>query len=140
MLKTTFTFLLLVASLAIPAMADASGSTSSGQRQSGPRLETVARPVDQFYEFGKAVYRGKVGNLGKIKYCVAQPDSDVGGKLRGKTVKPYKSGDANDFANRLYDCDNPDSRIVDLLPKQEMVAVLYYLNKRYKMNMVVNPV
>ena len=131
-------FTLLVVVLAIPAVAGASGwvNREPPKFEQGPN--TIGRNVDQFYEFGKAIYVGRGSQFEKIKYCVAERGSDPGGKLRGKTVKPYKGGDANEFGAQLFDCDEPERRINSVLAEVEMFAVLYYLNKRYKMNMTVS--
>jgi len=46
-----------------------------------------ARPIDQNYETGKAIYRGRVEGIPKIAYCV-KGESDELVPLKGKSVKP----------------------------------------------------
>lgn len=128
----------LIAALAIPLVASASGWVNREPPTFDQSPNTVGRNVDQFYEYGKAIYVGRGSQFEKIKYCVDERGEDPGGKLRGKTVKPYKGGDAHEFGALLYDCDEPERRINTVLADVEMFAVLYYLNKRYKLEMTVS--
>lgn len=127
----------LLAALILPAISNASGTVPRNVPNFDPGRSQFGRPVDQLYEIGKALYRGRAGDHGKIKFCVATPGEKVGGKIRGKSVKPFKEGDAHAFAEHLYDCDNPEQRLTDLMEEPEVFAVLYFLDKRYKMNMTV---
>lgn len=124
-------FALAMIFMGVASTAFASGASGGFRGSSVP----TPRPVDPLYEQGKAVYSGKVRSYGRIKYCIASPGQDAGGKLQKKTLKAYKRSSANEFALSLYNCDQPDQRIVDVLERSDLNAVVYYLNKRYKLNL-----
>ncbi len=134
---TCIKLVFLFAVLSLSAITCASGTVPRNVPNFDPGRSQFGRPVDQLYEIGKALFKGRAGNHGKVKFCVAMQGETVGGKIRGKSVKPFKNGDAHAFAEHLYNCDDPDKRLTDLMEEPEVFAVLYYLDKRYKMNMTV---
>jgi len=87
--------------------------------------------VDQAYEHGKAVYQGRVGT--RYKYCIDNGTEKV--KLKGSTAKAYKGKSANDFAVALYDCNNLDVQIASQLSNNDLSALVYYFDKRYRLKM-----
>ena len=108
-------FCCVIAALAIPLVTNASGWVNREPPTFDQSPNTVGRNVDQIYEYGKAIYVGRGSEFEKIKYCVTERGPDPGGKLRGKTTKPYKGGDAHVFGAQLYDCDEPERRIDTVL-------------------------
>ena len=124
--------LLIIASLvmfAAPVFASGGGSYGGGGGLSAPQ----PRAVDRAYEYGKAIYQGRVKEVGKIQYCVKQGEETV--KLKRGSLKPYKGGTVNDLAQNLYDCKMPEDRIADRMSQKNLQFVLYYLNKRYKLKL-----
>lgn len=111
----------------------ASGSSGGGGYGGGTSNYRVEKKVDQSYERGKSIYKGRVESVGKIKYCVQTDEGLV--KLRGKSLKPYKNGTYQDLASKLYDCETPDALIADTIGSNNISFVLYYLNKRHKLNL-----
>ena len=116
---------ILIATLSITATtAFASGGYSNSQ----------ASKVDKAYEYGKAIYSGRISSVGKINFCVTQGDEKI--KVKRASLKPYAGKPINELADNLFDCDMPEERIFDKLGKKNMQHVLYYLNKRYKLKLI----
>lgn len=103
------------------------GGFGAGTQQSQPRV------VDERYEYGKAVFLGREPGTTKIKYCV-EHDGEVK-KLKRRTLKRFKSGSAGDFANALLVCDQPENLALRTLKDEQIPFVLYYLNKRYRLDL-----
>ncbi len=106
---------------------------SGGFGGSGGRLQTQV--VDPLYEEGKAVYSGKTSRSQRIDYCVLVPGGSEVQKLRRKSLKSFKRSSVRDFAVSLHDCDMPERKIADVLDQADFRAVIYYLNKRYKLKL-----
>ena len=136
--KLLFSLSALTLMLGFSSIADASGgyggSRGSGSLggSSGSFGNSSLNRVDQSYEIGKSIYKGRRGNA-KIAYCVELDGEKV--PLRRKTVKPFKQSSVNEFVDNLYNCDKLDQLISDYLDTEQFAYVLYYLNKRYKLNL-----
>ena len=89
--------------------------------------------VDEVYEFGKALYLGRAPGAKKVNYCVNVDGTPK--KLRGRTLRDYKGARQLDFANALVNCQQPDQLALAGVKKEEIAYVIYYLNKRYKLNL-----
>ena len=107
----------------------ASGSTGFGNS----RPPAPIRKVDENYEYGKALFQGRVTGIEKRAYCVQVDDEKL--PLKRRTLKAYKAGSYLDFANALYYCDQPDLKIGNNLSKDHFGLVLYYLNKRFRLRL-----
>jgi len=130
--------LIAAASLAILAQSTlsfASGGYSGGGggfNRGNSGIENQRR-VDQTYEIGKSIFNGRARGEPTLEYCV-----DVEGErlpVKRKSVKNFKKGTYNDFARSLYRCDAPDSLIADSLTRDSLLYVIYYLNKRHKLDL-----
>ncbi len=121
--------------LVAPLGAFASGGGGGGYSGAGSAgVPTPApRQVDEVYEFGKSIYLGRAPGSQKIKYCV-KVDGETK-KLRGRTLRQYKGSKQVDFANALYNCEAPEERALLKIKREEVAYVLYYLNKRYKLDL-----
>ena len=109
---------------------------ASGGFSGGGRLQTPQQVVDPLYEQGKAVFSGKTRSRSeKVDYCVVAPGGTEAEKLKRKTVKPFKRASARQFALSLHDCDMPETKIAEILSQEDFRAVVYYLNKRYKLRL-----
>ena len=119
----------LGAVLALPSTSFASGGIGGlSNPGNGPRAVK-----DEVYEFGKSVYNGRAAGSKKIKYCVKVDGEPK--KLKRKTARLYKSGSVKDFALALVDCSNPDTLALSTVEKDHVPLVLYYLNKRFKLDL-----
>lgn len=125
---------LLIAALALPAMGTSVFASGLSGRVGGPAGNASApREVDEVYEFGKALYLGRAPGSKKINYCVKVEGEPK--KLRGRSLRSYKGAKQLDFANALYNCNQPEQLALLELEKEQVAYVLYYLNKRYKLNL-----
>ena len=106
---------------------------SGGFGGNAGRLQTQV--VDPLYEEGKAVFNGKTSRHGKIDYCVRVPGSSEVEKLRRKTLKSFKRSKVREFAESLHDCNMPDRKIAEVLGQEDFRAIIYYLNKRYRLKL-----
>ncbi|MEM1092636.1 MAG: hypothetical protein AAGI67_19770 [Pseudomonadota bacterium] len=126
--------LLLFGSLfLVDTPAEASGSVARPTQLQDRQLQGRQRQVDPLYDQGKAVFKGRVRDYGKLMFCVVDPESGELAKLKRKTVKPFRDADATNFAASLYNCEMPEQQIAGLLTRNDLVAVVYYLNKRFKL-------
>jgi len=103
------------------------GGFSSGTRAPAPRQ------VDTVYETGKAIYNGRQRGEPSLAYCVVADGEKV--PVKRRTLKEYKKTDYNTLAQNLYNCDSPDTPIKDELTRDSMLYVLYYLNKRHRLDL-----
>jgi len=114
----------------------AAGLTASPQLLAsggGGSFNSSSRSIDQQYELGKSYYKSAQPNGDKLKYCVQSGDELK--KLSRRSVKPFKNGPVMKFVESLYDCSDPNTKIADIIPDAEGDAILYYLNKRYKLRL-----
>jgi len=114
----------------------ASGGESEDNDDPLEGIGSFSRPervVDPTYESGKAIYTGRNKSVAKLSYCLRQGDDTVA--LKRKTIKTFKKSSYSELAKSLYQCDVPDSTIKSQLESKQFLHVLYYLNKRYKLNL-----
>ena len=91
------------------------------------------RIIDEEFEKGKGIFLGRNREIGKIKLCVVSGNEQV--KLKRKTLTPYKGASVNGFINSLHNCDKPDEVMLERLGRVHMSYLIYYLNKRYKLEL-----
>ncbi len=129
--------IMLIGSLFLAdAPAEASGSVARPHQLQDQQLQARQRQVDPLYDQGKAVFKGRVRDYGKLRFCVVNPESGELAKLKRKTATQFRDAGVNDFAASLYNCEMPEQQIAGLLTRDDLVAVLYYLNKRFKLMLV----
>lgn len=116
------------------AFASGGGGFGGGGSYGGSNPASTARPVDQTYETGKAIFKGRKRGEPKLSYCVL---ADDGNKIpvKRKSLKPFKGTSYNELANNLFDCEQPDKRINEVLSRDSFLYVVYYLNKRHKLDL-----
>ncbi len=130
-INAKFTLIFLSISLSILSAGAAFASGSYGGGSGSYNQPRPAKQIDQTYEIGKSIYSGRKSSAGKLKYCL-----DVDGKLtplKRSSVKAHKRSTYNDFSQHLINCEAPETKIAEQLTRDEMLYVLYYLNKRYKL-------
>jgi len=130
-----FTCALLLAPLALVGTGPVAASGSSGgfSGSTGGRAAPPPKVVDEVYEYGKSIYLGRAPGTKKVNYCVNVDGAAK--KLRGRTVRDFKGASQIDFANALVNCQQPDQLALTGVKKEEIAYVLYYLNKRYRLNL-----
>ncbi len=112
-------------SISVSASASGGGGFSTGGHSS--------QRIDQQYELGKSYYKSRLSDGSRLEYCVK---SDNGlKKLSRRSAKQFKKGSVNDFVNALYNCDNANQKIADVVTDEQGNAILYYLNKRFKLRL-----
>jgi len=127
--------LVVVVSTGLSFSVLASGGYSGGSGYSGSRSNTPnQRSVDTVYETGKAIYKGRKQGEPALAYCVASGDEKI--PVKRKSLKGFKKKTYNDLAQNLFNCDQPETLIANELSKDSLLYVLYYLNKRHKLNLV----
>ncbi len=123
--------LLLSSFIATPALA--SGGIGGGGFSGTSGQPRPPREVDEAYEYGKLIYTGRAEGTEKVKYCVLADGQPK--KLKRSTLKPFRNGKSAELANAIYDCDNTEQLALAKLDRKQVPFVLYYLNKRYKLNL-----
>jgi len=123
------TLRILVPALSLFASATVLASGGGGFSAGGNSNQRV----DQQYELGKSYYKSRLADGSKLEYCV-KGDSGLK-KLSRRSAKQFKKGSVSAFVDSLYNCDSPDQKIADLVSDEQGNAILYYLNKRYKLRL-----
>ena len=101
---------------------------------SGDRSNRVpSRTVDQNYEYGKAVLKGKIDGLATYQYCVNHEGTSA--PLSRKVLKPFKTLEYAVLAQALVDCERPEVKLVEEVGAHDFQYVLHYLNKRYRLKL-----
>lgn len=115
-------------SMCFSSFAFASGTTGGG---AGSYTYSAPRQVDQNYEYGKSIYQGRKAGSVKLAYCLDIEGEKVPAKR--KTFKKFKRATYSEFANSLYNCDQPNSLVRSEIDDEDFKYVLYYLNKRFNL-------
>jgi len=129
--KTTLAAICLAAA-SITLSTTVSASGGGGFNQGG----FSSQRIDQQYELGKSYYKSAQADGTRLEYCV-QTDSGLKKLTRG-SVKRFKRGTVSNFVDNLFDCADPSVKIADAVPEDQGSAILYYLNKRFKLRLVSN--
>lgn len=109
------------------------GYTGGGGGGFSSGSSSQQRQVDQTYEVGKSIYLGRQAGAPELSYCVMVEGDKV--PVKRRTLKSFKHTNYNDLAANLYDCDEPDKKIVEKLGRDDFLYVVYYLNKRHKLQL-----
>ncbi len=109
------------------------GGFRGGGGSFGGGIQSRQRQVDQTYEAGKAIYKGRAKGEPSLEYCIAVDGEKI--PLERKSIKAYKQATYNDFAKGLYRCDQPETLIAESLTRDSLLYVVYYLNKRHKLKL-----
>lgn len=120
---------LLLANIIATNGSHASGSLELNQ-------EGYQTRVDQLYEKGKGYFHSSDVDGARLKYCVR--DGEQTARVSRKSLKPYQKTSPTMLSDHLVNCDQPENLIADLLDQEKMTAVLYYLDKRYRLQLYEN--
>ena len=116
----------------IPGRVMASGGGGFGYSWGSGDQETV----DQKYEAGKFYFNSAKVNGKKIWYCVKNGEEMQ--RLSRRSLKPFENSTTSDLSDNLYNCDQPEQLIADQINHDQVSAVVYYLNKRYRLSLSSN--
>ena len=94
---------------------------------------TPKRQIDQQYELGKSYFKARQLDGSKLKYCL-KVDGELK-KLGRRSVKVFRNSSTENFVKALYNCENSQQKIMDVVPAEHGPALLYYLNKRFKLRL-----
>ena len=135
---TLLSTVLAVVLLALPVSVFSQyGTPESGLGRflaENPDLKTVDEVhVNVPYERGKSVYRGRAENVAKLKYCIVHKGEKV--KIKRSSMRSYVNGTYSGLSKQLYNCEKPDNKIINELPRKEFLEVLYYLDVEYKLSL-----
>ncbi len=132
-LSTIIVGLYCVGSIALASGGDDSGSEDAGSFGDDSGGFGEERVVDPIYESGKAVYTGRSKSAPKLSYCIGSGEQAI--KLKRKSIKQFKKTSFSELAKNLYRCDVPSETIKSQLEKRDFLHMLYYLDKRYKLQL-----
>ena len=113
--------------------AFASGGGGGGSYGGGGGYSAPQRQVDQTYEVGKAIFNGRQSGSPSISYCVTSGDVKV--PVKSKSLRGFKKTTYDNLSQNLYNCDKPDTLVASELSNDDLLYVLYYLNKRYRLGL-----
>lgn len=119
--------------LAVTSLITFSGATFASGGGGFDTSGFSSQRVDQLYEEGKSYYRARQADGTQLEYCVKK-GSDLN-KLSRRSVRSFKRGSAAAFIDSLYSCSDASAKIADLVPDDQGQAILYYLNKRFKLRL-----
>ena len=127
----------LAVTLLVSSFAFASGGYNGGGYSNGgfgtssSNQPRQAKPVDQDYELGKSIYKGRQEGIAAIKYCLQVEGEAEAVKLKSRSIKLFKRESYDALAGSLVDCEQPGTLVSDRLDADSLQAVMYYLSKRY---------
>ncbi len=121
----------LLLSISLIPSAFASGSYGGGSSYNSGRIQQ--KQVDQVYETGKAIFLGRQRGVEKLSYCV-KVDGELA-PVKRRSVKAFKNTSYNELAQNMFNCDQPETKITNQLSRDNFLYVVYYLNKRHKLNL-----
>lgn len=117
--------------------AQASGSSSSsGGSYNSRGFENRSAQVDTYYEHGKTIFKNRKSTYPDFSFCIASElDESIATKIKRKNMKFLKETSVQTVAENLVNCDQPDQLALHVLNRDDLIAVIYYLNKRYKLKL-----
>jgi len=124
----------LLSTVFISTLALSIGNVHASGSYGGSRsYDLPERKVDQTYEVGKSIYTGRRSGSPKLKYCISV-ENELS-PVKRSSLKTYKNDTVQNFTDNLFECDKPDTKIASELSRDEFLYVVYYLNKRYRLNL-----
>ena len=94
----------------------------------------IRKPVDKYFELGESHYKSPLADGSRLEYCVPTAESGLK-KISRRSVRSFRNGPKSRFVNKLLHCSDPSVKIVEIVPAEETDAILYYLNKRFKLRL-----
>ena len=112
------TIAVITAFLSLPTFASGTGGSGGGS-------------ADFLYESGKAKIKNTVIDGVRHQYCVKSDDAV--NRISTSALQPFKFTDAATLKQHIVSCDAPDQTILEQLSRYNAMAVVHYLNKRYRL-------
>jgi len=122
--------------VAFSAGLHASGSEfygSSSSYGSNKVAKSYKKKVDQLYEKGKARYYATNSTGQRTRYCVKKEDSVE--SVSRRSLKDFRGTSEDTLKSNLVHCDLPEETIASSLENDQATALVYYLNKRYRLGL-----
>ena len=94
----------------------------------------IRKPVDKYFELGESYYKSPLADGSRLEYCVLTAETGLK-KISRRSVRSFRNGPKSRFVNKLLHCSDPSVKIVEIVPAEETDAILYYLNKRFKLRL-----
>lgn len=92
--------------------------------------------TDPIYEQGKAVYKGRIKEYGKVKYCLVPQEPETAAvKIKRKSMKRYKKQSVTALVKDLRFCGQDSAKVTQVLSREHLSYLVYYLNKRYRLKL-----
>lgn len=128
--------LLAISATGLSELALASGGSYGGGYERETQERDYSRNVvDERFELGKAIVTGRHADYRKVKFCFLNDAKTKGVKIKRKSIKGYKRQPVNNLVQSLYRCDDISKSIQTELAKDDLINAVYYLNKRYKLQL-----
>ena len=127
---TLFTLAFSSSVLASGGGGGGGGGGGFSSRSTGS-YSTPQRVVDQDYEIGKAIFTGRQTGVEKIAYCIKIEDQLT--PVKRKSIKAFHKSSYENLTANLFDCNQPDTQVLDQIGRDNLLYVMYYLNKRYNL-------
>lgn len=115
-----------------PSVVLASGSTGD---YGGSSYDRPAKTIDPVYERGKAIFTGRSQEYRKYAFCIRDNSSSEPQKIKRKNIKAYKNSTYDAVAGELVKCDEPNKAITDVVSRDDVSFLVYYIDKRYKLEL-----
>lgn len=125
--------LIFLTAVFLPSLAIASGSSGGFGGSTGSFSTPAPQPVDQAYEYGKALYNGRTDEVAKMSYCVKGEEDGV--KVKSSSLRPFKGSTYDELAKNLYNCDNPEQDLLAVADTDQATYIVYYLDERYNLDL-----
>jgi len=122
----------MVSALLLTLLISTSTLASGGYDDNSYSQPRAPKKIDTVYEYGKSTYSGRINGVA-IQYCIY--DGTKSTKVKRRTIKQLKNTSYDTLGSSLHNCGKPEQSMASLLNKQQLNAVAYYLNKRYKLNL-----
>ncbi len=126
--KTTALAALIASLIPMDLFASGGGGFSQGT--------TYQTAVDKKYEAGKLYFYSARVNGKKVRYCVKSGESVQ--RLSRSSLRAFENSTTRDLSDNLYNCEQPEQLIAGLIDSDQVSAVVYYLNKRYRLSLSGN--
>ena len=94
---------------------------------------------DPDFALGQEIYLGRSKTFRGLKVCVAiksadeDPDAPKAAPVSRKLMRSFKGQNVTALTTRLVDCSEPEKRLALLLDRREFRALVYYINKRFRL-------
>jgi len=119
----------------IALFAGASACFASGTGDYGQEglFQTKA---DHFYEEGKTIFYAKGADGKPVNYCIKQAEQLE--RVSRRTLRQFENTSAEELSAHLRNCDQPEQMIEEQFDDRQLSAMIYYLNKRYRLSLYAN--